>query len=327
MARVLTGVKPTGTLTLGNYIGVLKNLKSLQNDSEMFIFIADLHALTLPIEPTELHKNSVDIACFYLAAGLDPAKATLFLQSSVSEHAELAIILQNYLYMGELSRMTQYKDQSSKLKGDAIGLGIFAYPVLMAADILLYNVDTIPVGEDQVQHVELTRDLANRFNKRYGKVFTIPSALVNSVGKRIMSLSDPTKKMSKSDPKGDIYLLDDEKTIRKKIMSAVTDTGNEVKYDVTNKPGISNLLTIYAALKEVSIEEAEKHFQGYGYGDFKKEVADIVVGEIIPFQERYKEILFSGSYKKVLEEGAVKAKAVASKTLALVKDKIGLVTL
>ncbi len=327
MARILTGVKPTGTLTLGNYIGVLKNLKNLQKDGEMFIFIADLHALTLPIDPKELSKNSIDIACFYLAAGLDPEKNTLFLQSSVSEHAELAIILQNYLYMGELGRMTQYKDQSVKLNQNAIGLGIFAYPVLMASDILLYDVDTIPVGEDQVQHVELTRDLANRFNKRYGETFVLPQPLVNKVGKRIMSLSDPTKKMSKSDPKGDIYLLDDEKTIRKKIMSAVTDLDNEIKYDVEKKPGISNLLTIYAALSDCSIEDAVKHFSGYGYGDFKKEVADVVVNEIIPFQERYKEILSSASYKKVLEEGAVKAKAVASKTLQRVKDKIGLVTL
>ncbi|MCD8209231.1 MAG: tryptophan--tRNA ligase [Coprobacillus sp.] len=327
MARILTGVKPTGTLTLGNYIGVLKNLKSLQNEGEMFIFIADLHALTLPIEPSILTKNSIDIACFYLAAGLDPKKNTIFLQSSVSEHAELAIILQNYLYMGELSRMTQYKDQSIKLNQNAIGLGIFAYPVLMASDILLYDVDTIPVGEDQVQHVELTRDLANRFNKRYGDTFTLPQPLVNKVGKRIMSLSDPTKKMSKSDSKGDIYLLDDEKTIRKKIMSAVTDLDNTIKYDVNKKPGISNLLTIYAALSDCSIEEAEKHFSGCGYGDFKKEVAEVVVKELVPFQERYQEILSSGAYKEALEEGAKKAKAVASKTLLRVKEKIGLVTL
>ncbi len=327
MKRILTGVKPTGTLTLGNYIGVLKNLKHLEEEGEMFIFIADLHALTLPIESETLTKNSIDITCFYLAAGLDPNKSHIFLQSNVSEHAELAIILQNYLYMGELSRMTQFKDQSKKLNDNAIGLGIFTYPVLMASDILLYDVDIVPVGEDQVQHVELCRDVANRFNKRYGDTFVVPKAQVNEVGKRIMSLSDPTKKMSKSDPKGDIFLLDDEKTIRKKIMSAVTDLGNEIKYDVENKPGISNLLTIYAALKDISIEKAEAHFAGKGYGDFKKEVADTVISELVPFQERYRTILESKEYETALKVGAEEARKVASKTLARVKSKIGLVNL
>ncbi len=325
MGKVLTGVKPTGTLTLGNYIGVLKNLASYQKDNECFIFIADLHALTLPIDPEVLHKNSIDIACFYLAAGLDPNKSALFLQSSVSEHSELAIILQNYLYMGELSRMTQFKDKASKEKEEGIGLGLFTYPVLMASDILLYDCEVVPVGEDQVQHVELCRDVANRFNKRYGKTFVVPKAEVNKVGKRIMSLSDPTKKMSKSDPKGDIYLLDDEKTIRKKIMSAVTDLGNEVKYDPENKPGISNLLTIYAALKDISIEDAEKEFVGVNYGTFKSAVADTVINEIIPFQNRYREILESKEYEKVLRDGAVKAKAQAEKTLARVQKAVGLV--
>ncbi|MCD8204810.1 MAG: tryptophan--tRNA ligase [Coprobacillus sp.] len=327
MKRILTGVKPTGTLTLGNYIGVLKNLKHLEKEGEMFIFIADLHALTLPIESEVLSKNSIDITCFYLAAGLDPTKSHIFLQSDVHEHAELAIILQNYLYMGELSRMTQFKDQSKKLKDNAIGLGIFTYPVLMASDILLYDVDTVPVGEDQVQHVELCRDVANRFNKRYGDTFIVPKAQVNEVGKRIMSLSDPTKKMSKSDPKGDIFLLDDEKTIRKKIMSAVTDLGSEIKYDVENKPGVSNLLTIYAALSDISIEEAEEHFKGKGYGDFKKEVSDVVISELIPFQERYKKALESKEYETALKEGAKEARKVASKTLERVKNKIGLINL
>ena len=313
--RILTGIKPTGQLTLGNYIGVLKNLHKEVERGECFYFIADLHALTLPIEPEVLRQNSIDLACFYLAAGLDPKKVTLFLQSSVSAHAELNAIMQNYLYMGELSRMTQFKDKSSKMKESAIGLGLFAYPVLMASDIILYDASIVPVGEDQVQHVELTRDLVNRINNRYGDILTMPKAEMRKVGARIMSLSDPTKKMSKSDPKGDIFLKDDLNVIRKKIMSAVTDSGSEVKYDVENKPGISNLLTIYAALKEISIGEAEKVFVGYRYGDFKKAVADVVCAEMEEFQKRYHEILDSKIYEQVLIDGAKKANEIANVTL------------
>ena len=325
MRRILSGIKPTGNLTLGNYIGALKHFKDFQDQGEVFIFIADLHALTLPIDPTFLNNNTRDIACFYLASGLDPKKTTIFLQSSVSEHAELNAILQNYLYMGELSRMTQFKDKSAKMKESAIGLGLFAYPVLMAADIVLYDADIVPVGEDQVQHVELTRDLVKRMNSRYGENTLIePKYQMNKVGARIMSLTNPSVKMSKSDPKGDIFLLDDLKTIRKKIMSAVTDSGSEVKYDKENKPGISNLLTIYAALKEISIEEAEALFKDYRYGDFKKAVADAVVEEIEPFQARYHHFLDSEEYIEVLRQGREKAKAVASKTLARVKHAVGL---
>ncbi len=327
MERILTGIKPTGKLTLGNYLGVLKNLHKMMDRGECFIFIADLHALTLPIDPEELRQNSIDIAAFYLAAGLDPNRVTLFLQSDVSMHAELNAIMQNYLYMGELSRMTQYKDKASKMNESAIGLGLFAYPVLMASDIILYDATTIPVGEDQTQHVEITRDLVNRFNNRYGKILTVPKPEVPKVGARIMSLSDPTKKMSKSDPKGDIFLKDDLNVIRKKIMSAVTDSGSEVKYDVINKPGISNLLTIYASIKEISIEEAEKIFVGYRYGDFKKAVADAVIEELEPFQNRYKEIIETKQYEKVLIEGAIKARKVASTTLARVKEAVGLLVL
>ena len=322
--RILTGIKPTGQLTLGNYIGVLKNLAKTTERGESFIFIADLHALTLPIDPEVLRQNTIDLACFYLAAGLDTSKATLFLQSSVSAHAELNAILQNYLYMGELSRMTQFKDKSQKMKQDAIGLGLFAYPVLMAADIVLYDANVIPVGEDQVQHVEITRDVVNRINNRYGNILVMPKAELRKVGARIMSLSDPTVKMSKSDPKGDIFLKDDLAVIRKKIMSAVTDSGSEVKYDKENKPGISNLLTIYAALKEISIEEAEAQFKDSRYGDFKKAVADVVCEELGAFQARYKEILESKAYEKVLQEGAIKASKVANETLKRVQNAIGL---
>ena len=322
--RILTGIKPTGQLTLGNYIGVLRNLKNQMDRGECFIFIADLHALTLPIEPEVLRQNSIDLAAFYLAAGLDPNRTALFLQSSVSAHAELNAIMQNYLYMGELSRMTQFKDKSAKMKESAIGLGLFAYPVLMACDIVLYDATIVPVGEDQVQHVELTRDLVNRFNNRYGDVLTMPKAELRKVGKRIMSLSDPTVKMSKSDPKGDVFLKDDPAVIRKKIMSAVTDSGSEVKYDPENKPGISNLLTIYSAMKDISIEEAEKVFEGSRYGDFKKAVADAVLAELEPFQARYREILANKSYEKVLQDGAEKARVIANKTLKRVQKAVGL---
>ncbi len=322
--RILTGIKPTGQLTLGNYIAVLKNLKNMNDRGECFIFIADLHALTLPIEPEVLRQNSIDLAAFYLAAGLDPKKNALFLQSSVSAHAELNAIMQNYLYMGELSRMTQFKDKSAKLKENAIGLGLFAYPVLMACDIVLYDATTIPVGEDQVQHIELTRDLVNRINNRYGNILTMPKAELRKVGKRIMSLSDPTVKMSKSDPKGDIFLKDEPAVIRKKIMSAVTDLGCEVKYDEENKPGISNLIQIYCAMKDITIEEAEKRFEGYRYGDFKKAVADAVLEELEPFQARYREIIANKSYEEALKEGAEKASAIANKTLKRVQKAVGL---
>ncbi len=325
--RILTGIKPTGQLTLGNYIGVLKNLKHETSKGECFFFIADLHALTLPIDPEVLRQNSIDLACFYLAAGIDPKKDTLFLQSSVSAHAELNAIMQNYLYMGELSRMTQFKDKSAKMNESAIGLGLFAYPVLMASDIILYDANIVPVGEDQVQHVELTRDLVNRFNHRYGEVLTLPKYEMRKVGARIMSLSDPSKKMSKSDPKGDIFLKDDLNVVRKKIMSAVTDSGSEVKYDIENKPGISNLLTIYAAIKEISIEEAEKEFVNARYGEFKKAVADVVCEELGAFQKKYQEILDSKIYEKVLLEGAQRAREVANTTLKRVKEAVGLLNI
>lgn len=324
MERILSGIKPTGKLTLGNYIGALRNFKNFQEQGECFIFIADLHALTLPIDPLELKTNSRDIAAFYLAAGLDPNKCNIFLQSHVSAHAELNAIMQNFLYMGELSRMTQFKDKSQKLNKEKIGLGLFAYPVLMACDILLYDATIVPVGEDQIQHVELTRDLAKRFNHRYGDTLIMPKAVVTKVGARIMSLSDPTKKMSKSDEKGDIFLKDDPKVIRKKIMSAVTDSESVVRYDVENKPGISNLLTIYASLKNITIPEAEKEFEGANYGAFKKAVADAVIEEIEPFQKRYQEIIASNYVDEVLNRGAERAKSIADATLKRVHDVVGL---
>lgn len=324
MERILSGIKPTGQLTLGNYIGALRNFKEYEQKGESFIFIADLHALTLPIDPEVLRTNSRDIAAFYIAAGLDPHKTHIFMQSQVSAHAELNAIMQNFLYMGELSRMTQFKEKSQKMKQEAIGLGLFAYPVLMASDILLYDATVVPVGEDQLQHVEITRDLVQRFNHRYGDILTMPRAEIKKVGARIMSLSDPTVKMSKSDPKGDIFLKDDLASIRKKIMSAKTDSESIIKYDRENKPGISNLLTIYASLKNISIQEAENIFAGQQYGAFKKAVADVVCDELGAFQKRYYDILSSGTLDTILEEGAEAARKVANKTLKRVQKAVGL---
>lgn len=324
METTLSAIKPTGQLTLGNYLGALRNFPKFQDESKNIIFIADLHALTLPIAPEVLRENTRDVAAFYLAAGLDPKKTIIFLQSMVHQHSELSTIIGNYAYMGEMSRMTQFKEKSSHLNEKSIGLGIFTYPVLMAADIVLYNATKVPVGEDQKQHVELCRNLVTRFNHLYGDILTLPEPVIPTVGARIMSLSDPTKKMSKSDPKGDIFLKDDEKTIRKKIMSAVTDMETSVHYDKVNKPGISNLMTIYASIKNVTIEDVEKEFVGANYGTFKRAVADAIIAELTPFQNRYKEIIASGELDRVLKEGAEQASKIAEVTLEKVKKAIGL---
>ena len=324
METTLSAIKPTGQLTLGNYLGALRNFPKFQDESKNIIFIADLHALTLPIAPEVLRENTRDVAAFYLAAGLDPKKTIIFLQSMVHQHSELSTIIGNYAYMGEMSRMTQFKEKSSHLNEKSIGLGIFTYPVLMAADIVLYNATKVPVGEDQKQHVELCRNLVTRFNHLYGDILTLPEPVIPTVGARIMSLSDPTKKMSKSDPKGDIFLKDDEKTIRKKIMSAVTDMETSVHYDKVNKPGISNLMTIYASIKNVTIEDVEKEFVGANYGTFKRAVADAIVAELTPFQNRYREIIASGELDRVLKEGAEQASKIAEVTLEKVKKAIGL---
>ena len=324
MARVLSGIKPTGTLTLGNYIGALKRFPSFQTLHNSFIFIADLHALTLPFDPEVLKTNTIDLVAFYIASGLDPEKTTLFLQSHVSAHAELNTILTNYAYMGEMSRMTQFKEKSESKKDQAIGLGLFTYPVLMAADILLYDAEIVPVGEDQRQHVELTRDLVQRFNHRYGEVLMMPKAELSKVGARVMSLSDPTKKMSKSDPKGNIELKEDLHSVRKKIMSAVTDSDAVVRYDVNTKPGISNLMSIYASLKDITLQDVEQQFQGQSYGTFKKAVADVVCAELDQLQQRYHQVIASGLVQDVLTEGAKRARTVANATLLRVKQAIGL---
>lgn len=324
MARMISGIKPTGGLTLGNYLGALKRFPTFQHAYQTFLFIADLHALTLPIDPQTLKDNAVDIAAFYLAAGLDPNQSTIFLQSQVSAHAELNTILQNFVYMGELSRMTQFKEKSQQMKEAAIGLGLFAYPVLMASDILLYDAQIVPVGEDQVQHLELTRDLVQRFNNRFGDVLVMPKAQLGSVGTRIMSLADPLKKMSKSEPKGNIELKEDLLSIRKKIMSAVTDSETTIRFDEANKPGISNLLTILASLTDQSIDATVESVKGLTYGAFKTRVADVVVDHLGQLQKRYQTMLTSGMVQQVLAEGSKRAQVIANATLQRVKKVIGL---
>lgn len=324
--RMLSGIKPTGKLTLGNYIGAIKQFISYQDEYELLVFIADLHALTLPIDPKELRENTKNLISIYLACGLDPEKVILFKQSDVHEHAELGYIMTCNSNMGELSRMTQYKDKTAKISNkESIPTGIFIYPALMAADILLYDPDYVPVGIDQKQHVELTRDLALKFNSHYSETFKLPEPVIAKTGAKISSLSNPTKKMSKSESdKGTIYLLDDVNISKKKIMSAVTDSDSIVKYDLENKPGISNLLTIASSLSKKSIEEIENEFVGKGYGEFKKYVADIVVDELSLLQQKVKEIQESGIIDKVLAAGAEKASYLARKKLNKVYTKIGL---
>lgn len=324
MARMISGIKPTGGLTLGNYLGALKRFPTFQHSYQTFLFIADLHALTLPIDPQTLKDNAIDIAAFYLAAGLDPNQSTIFLQSQVSAHAELNTILQNFIYMGELSRMTQFKEKSQQMKEAAIGLGLFAYPVLMASDILLYDAQIVPVGEDQVQHLELTRDLVQRFNNRFGEVLVMPKAQLGSVGTRIMSLADPLKKMSKSEPKGNIELKEDLVSIRKKIMSAVTDSETTIRFDEANKPGISNLLTILASLTDQTIDATVESVKGMTYGAFKSRVADVVVDHLGQLQKRYQTMITSGMVQQVLAEGSKRAQLIANATLQRVKKVIGL---
>lgn len=326
MKRMLSGIKPTGQLHLGNYIGALRHFVESQNEYEMFAFIANLHCITVPQDPKELQKNLKDCVALYLACGLDPNKATIFLQTDVKEHAQLGFIMCCHTYMGELNRMTQFKDKQAKGEKNLSG-GLYTYPALMAADILLYSPDYVPVGEDQKQHVELTRDVAERMNNRYGQLFTVPEPLVAKVGARIMSLSDPTKKMSKSDEtnKGCIYLLDDLKVSRKKVMSAVTDSLGKVHYDLENQPGISNLMQILSSLSnERSFEDIEKEFEGKGYGDFKKAVADAVCNKLEEIQTRYHEIINSDLIETTLANGAKKASAIASEKLNKVQKAIGM---
>lgn len=325
--RVLSGIQPSGHLTIGNYLGALKQWVKVQDKYDSFFCVVDLHAITLPQDPTALCDGSREVAALYLACGLDPKKSTIFLQSHVPAHAELAWILGCYTPMGWLNRMTQFKDKSAKQEADSVPTGLFTYPVLMAADILLYQADAVPVGDDQRQHLELTRDLAQRFNYQYGEVFTVPAMLAPEVGARIMGLDTPNAKMSKSETSEyhAVFLLDPPDRIKKKIMRAVTDSSMEIRFsDDPEKAGVNNLLTIYQAFTDQNRETIENQFVSKGYGDLKKAVTEAVVEGLKPIQSRFNEIAGEGGYvDEVLIAGAEHAAAIANKTLNDVKDRVG----
>ena len=324
---ILSGIQATGSLTLGNYIGALTNWVEMQDKYDCYYMIADLHTLTVRRDPEELRKNTLSLIALYIAAGLDPEKNTIFVQSHVPAHSQLSWILNCYTYMGELNRMTQFKDKAAK-HADNINSGLFNYPVLMAADILLYNADLVPVGEDQRQHLEITRDIAERFNSLYGDTFKVPEAYIPKAGARIMGLQDPTSKMSKSaeNELDKILLTDTPEDIMKKFKKAVTDSENKVRYDKENKPGVSNLMTIYSVIKNKSMEEIEKEFDGVGYGDFKKAVGEAVVGRLEPLQARYYELINEPEkLRAIYEKGDKKAQEKTAELLKEVYRKVGLV--
>ena len=323
---ILSGIQATGSLTLGNYLGAITNFVKMQEEYDCYYMIADLHALTIRNNPEELRDNTLKVIALYLAAGINPEKSTIFIQSHLPEHSQLSWILNCYTYMGELSRMTQFKDKSAK-HADNINSGLFTYPVLMASDILLYRADIVPVGEDQKQHLEITRDIAERFNKIYGDTFKIPEGYIPKTGARIMGLQDPTSKMSKSSqiPNDTILLIDTPEEIMKKVKKAKTDSDGVIKYDIKNKPGISNLLSIYSIISGKTIKELETIFYGVTYGEFKKTVGEAIVEELRPIQDRYNKIINDKEYlKQVYTRGAENASKLAKKTLREVYQKIGL---
>lgn len=324
--KILSGIQSTGKLTLGNYLGAINNWVQMQEEYDCYYMIANLHSLTVRNDPETLRNNTLKVLAMYVAAGLDPEKNTIFIQSQVKEHAELGWILDCYTYMGELSRMTQFKDKAAK-HADNINAGLFTYPALMAADILLYQANLVPVGQDQQQHLEITRDIAERFNKLYGKTFTIPEGYYGKASAKIMGLQDPTAKMSKSATNpNDVILLEDEpEVIIKKFKKAVTDSENKVRFDPENKPGVSNLMQIYSSITGLKMEEIEKEFENSGYGDFKTKVAETAVAKLEPIQKKYKELLENKDYlEKIYTEGANRARKLASKTLDEVKERIGI---
>lgn len=325
METLFSGIQPSGVPTIGNYIGALKQFTEIQDEYDCYFCIVDQHAITVPQDKAVLRKNIRSLAALYLASGLDPEKVTLFIQSEVPAHAQAGWMLTTISSIGELERMTQYKDKAKDRK-EGIPAGLLTYPPLMAADILLYGTNIVPVGEDQKQHLELTRDLAERFNARYNDIFTIPEIRMPKVGGRIMSLQEPTKKMSKSDSntKGFISLLDPPNTVAKKIKSAVTDSDGIVKYDKENKPGISNLLSIYSIFTGKTIAELEAMYEGKGYGDFKSDLADVMVEFITPFQEKYEYYMNSEELDRILDEGAEKARKKSFKMLKKMENAMGL---
>jgi len=325
---LVSGIKPTGQLTLGNYIGALKQFVMLQDeleDTEFFIFIADLHAITTPQDRQELKKNIRSVAALYIACGLNPEKVNLFIQSEVAEHAALGYIMESTAYIGEMERMTQYKDKKVN-QVEGVRTSLLTYPALMAADILLYDANVVPIGDDQKQHLELTRNLAMRFNNAYGETFVVPEGFFPKTGARIKSLTEPLKKMEKSaeNPKSYILLLDDLGLIRNKIKSAVTDSDGVIKFDLKNKPGIANLLTIYASLSEYSIKDLEKKYEKSNYATFKEDLAEVVVDAIRPIQKKYFEIINDSKLDDILTAGAERARLLASRKLLKVYKKLGL---
>lgn len=324
MKRILTGLQPTGVITLGNYVGAIRKMKQLQDEYDSFIFVADMHAITIPQDREQLPKNIRSLVALYLACGIDPKKNTIYIQSENIYHANVSWMLECNSYYGELSRMTQFKDKSRKNANFTVGL--LTYPVLMAADIIIYDADYVPVGVDQKQHVELARDIAIRFNKKYGDTFKVPDFYYTDTEVKIMDLQDPTKKMSKSaeNPKGVIKLLDDLDDVRKKIMKAATDSESIVRFDPENKPGVSNLMGIYAALTYKSMEEIEEEFKDQNYGTFKKAVADVVCAELEKIQTRYYEILNGTELDRILDGGREKTMAMAKEKYEMMKKKIGL---
>lgn len=324
MARVFSGVQPTGNIHIGNYLGALKQFVELQDENQCIYCIVDMHSITVPQDPKELKDHILDVAALYMAVGIDPKKSIVFVQSDVAQHAELAWVLMCNSYTGELSRMTQFK---AKNKGrESAPAGLFTYPILMAADILLYDADIVPVGNDQKQHIELTRDVAIRVNNKYGETFVVPDGRFLKAGARIMALDDPGDKMSKSaeNKHSRISLLDDDNKIKKSIMKATTDSDGIIRFDPENKPGISNLLNIYSAFSGKTIDDIVKDFEGCGYGDFKKELVNIVQTGIAPIRERYEDIRNSDELIRTLKDGAERAGAIAEKTMKRVKDNFGL---
>ena len=321
---LLTGLKPTGSLTLGNYIGAIKQMKEMQSEYQSYLFVADLHAITVSTDREELHRNIRDFIALYIACGIDPNKNVIYLQSDIEYIPCISWLLECNSYYGELSRMIQFKEKSKQNANFTSGL--LTYPVLMTSDILVVDTDYVPVGIDQKQHVELARDIAIRFNKKYGDTFKVPDVLITSVVTKITDLVDPTKKMSKTEtnPKGVISLLDEPNVARKKIMSATTDSEMCVKYDPENKPGISNLINIYASLTDMKIDEIEDKFKNSNYGEFKKSVADVVCEFLEKIQSRYREILDNGELDKILDDGANKVRELARLKYEDMKKKIGL---
>lgn len=326
MERLVSGIKPTGGLTLGSYIGAIKQFVELHKSYESYIFVADMHAITTPQEKKELRNNIRDMVAIYLACGLEPDNATIYIQSENPYHAQLSWILECNTYLGELNRMTQFKDKNRKEGSKSLSCGLYTYPVLMASDIILYDADVVPVGEDQKQHVELTRNIVERFNNKYGSTFKMPRPIIPEAGARIKDLQNPKMKMSKSDSdsRGCILLLDEENVIRKKIMSAVTDSDNKIIFDEENKPGISNLMMIYASLKDIKLDEVERKFVNSNYGEFKKAVADAVINTLKPIQEKYKEIINSSLIDEILNKGIEKVIPLAKDKCLEVQEKIGL---